>query len=106
MDRAAADAKGFQPIAPVLNAIKAADTRAGLATMMGRLSRMGLAAPFGNYVDADDKNPDAAIFQLAQGGLGMPDRDYSLSFEDSGLVQKREGYPRSAERRVGKAGVS
>ena len=91
MDRAAVDAKGFQPLAPVLNEIKAADSREALAGMMGRLSRMGLAAPFGNYVDSDDKNPDAAIFQFSQGGLGLPDRDYYLS-DDPGLVAKRAAY--------------
>ena len=91
MDRAAVDAKGFQPLAPALNSIREAGGLAELGTVMGQLSRMGLAAPFGNFVDSDDKNPDAAIFQFAQGGLGLPDRDYYLS-TDAGLVAKRDAY--------------
>jgi putative endopeptidase len=91
IDRASVDAKGFAPLAPVLNRIDAARDRAELAAIMGELARMGLAAPFGNYVDSDDKNPDRAIFQFAQGGIGLPDRDYYLS-ADPALVSKRNAY--------------
>src|SRR3546814_436985 len=91
MDREAANAKGVEPLAPVLQSIDEAGSRAELAVVMGRLSRLGLGTPFGNFVDSDDKNPDAAIFQLVQGGLGLPDRDYYLS-DDAGLVGKRNAY--------------
>src|SRR3546814_6422878 len=83
-----ANAKGVEPLAPVLQSIDEAGSRAELAVVMGRLSRLGLGTPFGNFVDSDDKNPDAAIFQLVQGGLGLPDRDYYLS-DDAGLVGQR-----------------
>jgi putative endopeptidase len=91
MDRQAVNAAGFSPIAPVLNRIDAARSKADLAAMMGDLSRMGVNAPFGNYVDSDDKDPNTAIFQLSQGGLGLPDRDYYLS-KDPALVAKRDAY--------------
>ncbi len=91
MDRAAVDSRGFQPLSPVLNQIKAARNRTELAGLMGRLSRMGVNAPFGNFVFSDDKDPNTSIFQLSQGGLGMPDRDYYLS-RDQALVSKRTAY--------------
>jgi putative endopeptidase len=91
MDRPQVNGKGFGPIAPVLGRIDAAKNRQELAAVMGELSRMGIGAPFGNYVDSDDKNPDSAIFQFAQGGLGMPNRDYYLS-KDAALVSKRNAY--------------
>src|SRR3546814_10237016 len=58
MDREAANAKGVEPLAPVLQSIDEAGSRAELAVVMGRLSRLGLGTPFGNFVDSDDKNPD------------------------------------------------
>jgi putative endopeptidase len=91
MDRQAVNGAGFAPIAPVLNRIDAARTKADLAALMGDLSRMGVTAPFGTYVDSDDKDPNTAIFQLSQGGLGLPDRDYYLS-TDPALVAKRDAY--------------
>ena len=91
MDRAAIDAAGITPLTPVLQSITAARTRADLAGVMGRLSRIGVGAPFGNFVDSDDKNPNSAILQFSQGGLGLPDRDYYLS-RDAGLVAKRNAY--------------
>ncbi len=91
MDRAAVNGAGFAPVVPLLQRIDAARTRADLAALMGDLSRMGVNAPFGNYVDSDDKDPDSAIFQLSQGGIGLPDRDYYLS-TDPALVAKRDAY--------------
>lgn len=91
IDRAAVNAAGIQPVQPMLQKIRGAADRPALAAIMGDLARAGVNAPFGNFVDSDDKNPDSAIFQFAQGGLGLPDRDYYLS-DDAGLVQKRNAY--------------
>jgi putative endopeptidase len=91
MDRATIDAAGVKPLAPILQTIAGARNQTELATIMGRLSRMGVNVPFGNFVFSDDKAPDTSIFQLAQGGLGMPDRDYYLS-SDAGLAAKRKAY--------------
>ncbi|HEX8533445.1 MAG TPA: M13 family metallopeptidase N-terminal domain-containing protein, partial [Allosphingosinicella sp.] len=79
MEREAVEAAGIRPLTPLLQSIKAAPNKGALAAVMGDLARVGLNSPFGNYVDSDDKNPDAAIFQLSQGGLGLPNRDYYLS---------------------------
>jgi putative endopeptidase len=91
MDRQAVNAAGFQPVVPILTRIGTTRSKADLAALMGDLSRMGVNAPFGNYVDSDDKDPDSAIFQLTQGGLGLPNRDYYLS-TDPALMAKRNAY--------------
>jgi putative endopeptidase len=91
MDRAAIDSRGFAPLVPMLRSMDSARTKAELAAVMGELSRKGVTAPFGNFVDSDDKDPDSAIFQFAQGGLGMPNRDYYIS-ADPGQVAKRRAY--------------
>ena len=91
MDRPAVNAAGLKPLAPTLAEIDGVKSKAGLVALMGKYSRMGVNVPFGNYVDSDDKNPDAPIFQLSQGGLGLPDRDYYLS-DDAGLAAKRTAY--------------
>lgn len=38
----------------------------------------GIAAFFGMSASPDAKNPDHTIYQLSQGGLGLPDRDYYI----------------------------
>ncbi|HEY0626355.1 MAG TPA: M13-type metalloendopeptidase [Allosphingosinicella sp.] len=91
MDRTAVNAQGFTPIAPTLNRIDAAKNKTELAALMGDLSRMGVNVPFGNFVSSDDKDPNTNIFQISQGGIGLPDRDYYLS-KDAGLVEKRNAY--------------
>jgi putative endopeptidase len=91
MEREAIEADGFRPLTPLLQTIRTAPNKAALAKVMGDLSRVGIGAPYGNYVDTDDKDPNSSIFQLTQGGLGLPDRDYYLS-KDPGLAAKRTAY--------------
>jgi len=81
MDEAAADAAGAKPLAPTIDAIKGAPSKAGLAAEMGRLLRIGVNQPFPFTVGQDDKNPDVYVVQFYQGGLGLPDRDYYLQAE-------------------------
>ncbi len=79
MDQAAANAKGAGPVKPWLAAIAAATDRDALAVEAGKLQRLGVAGPFRVGVGQDDKNPDAYIVSMYQGGIGLPDRDYYLN---------------------------
>ena len=81
MDEAAIETKGLAPIKAQLDAIAAIATRADLARAFAAANEGFGAAPFGIYVDADAKNPDAYAAYLVQSGLGMPDRDYFLKGE-------------------------
>ncbi|MET0248452.1 MAG: M13-type metalloendopeptidase [Sphingobium sp.] len=78
MDAATVEAKGVKPIQPWLAEVKGAKDKAALATLAGKAARAGIAWPVSFYVGQDDKQPDAYIVSLSQGGLGLPDRDYYL----------------------------
>ncbi|HET8613178.1 MAG TPA: M13 family metallopeptidase N-terminal domain-containing protein, partial [Sphingomonas sp.] len=91
MDEAAADKKGIAPIKPWLAEISAIKDKPALAAELARLGRMGVPDLFTTYIAPDDKNPSAYIAQFAQGGLGLPDRDYYLK-DDPKLAKIRTEY--------------
>lgn len=91
MDEKAIEAAGIAPLKPMLESIAALPHKAAVAAKMGDLVRQGISSPFAVYVDQDDKNPDAYIAILRQGGLGMPDRDYYLK-DDAALAKTRGEY--------------
>ncbi len=78
LDQDAIEKKGLAPITPMLDQIRAVKTRQQFMALMPKLLPQGVGALFGGYVGQDDKNPDAYIFQIGQGGTGLPDRDMYL----------------------------
>ncbi|AJA09384.1 endothelin-converting protein 1 [Sphingopyxis fribergensis] len=77
LDSATVEAKGFAPIQPWLNKIRAVE-KPGLAALLAEADRNGVQHFFGGYVGQDDKNPDVYTYIIFQGGIGMPDRDFYL----------------------------
>jgi putative endopeptidase len=78
LDEASVEAKGLTPIQPWLTEVRGIRTRADYARVAAKADRAGIPTLFGGYVGQDDRNPDEYIFQMFQGGIGMPDRDYYL----------------------------
>jgi putative endopeptidase len=78
MDEARVEKLGLKPIAPWLKRVRAVKSHADFAKLMPVAARNGVGALFGGYVGQDDKNPDVYIFQIFQGGTGLPDRDMYL----------------------------
>ena len=82
MDEAAIDAAGIKPIKPmqdkieILNAPGLANWRELLIDTIAEQAQTGMAPLFTFYVDQDARNTLRYIPQLAQGGIGLPDRDY------------------------------
>ncbi|HVW59345.1 MAG TPA: M13 family metallopeptidase [Puia sp.] len=76
MDSADIDKQGLEPLQKDLRDIDAIHTTADLLRVSAALHRKGTEVLFSEEVGQDDKNSDKMIFQLAQGGLGMPNRDY------------------------------
>ena len=69
---------GVRPLHPELNAIRASNTRAPLARIMGAsLTRFG-GSLFGVNIDTDLKDTAHYAVYLSQAGLSLPDRDYYL----------------------------
>ncbi|MGL5839830.1 MAG: M13 family metallopeptidase [Sphingorhabdus sp.] len=78
MDEAAVEKLGLKPIQPWLKQVRAVRSKADFEKLLPIAARNGVGALFGGYVGQDDKNPDNYIFQIFQGGTGLPDRDMYL----------------------------
>ncbi|MDO8653832.1 MAG: M13 family metallopeptidase [Undibacterium sp.] len=78
MDETQIEADGAKPLATALAQIAAIQTRDQLLTVIARHHQAGVSSLFNFYVDQDAKNTSRYIPQMAQGGLGLPDRDYYL----------------------------
>ncbi|MDI1250874.1 MAG: M13 family metallopeptidase [Lacunisphaera sp.] len=76
MDEAAIEMAGLTPLAPWFKEIAAIDSPAALIGVIARLQAQGLDAGFGFGVQVDEKDTTAMIAGFAQGGLGLPERDY------------------------------
>lgn len=82
MDEAAVEKLGMKPIAPWLKQVRGVKNKAAFEKLLPAAARNGVGALFGGFVGQDDKDPDAYIFQIFQGGTGLPDRDMYLVEND------------------------
>ena len=76
MDEVAIERAGLKPLQPWLDEFAAIKSPADLVSTIGRMQAAGLDAGFGFGVQIDDKDTTAMIAGFAQGGLGLPERDY------------------------------
>lgn len=89
MDTEAIERRGLDPVRPTMDAVAAIEDVRGLAAFLGRFERMGGHGLFGSYVDTDSKNSDRYVFNLVQGGLGLPDESY---YRDEKFAEVRDKY--------------
>jgi len=75
MDEAAIEAKGIVPIKADLAKITKIKDVKGLLAQFAANARMFRTSPFVTVVIQDDREPELHIAIIAQGGLGLPDRD-------------------------------
>ncbi len=94
MDSAKADKLGIKPIKPYLNQIDKVKDKKELIKLISKLQKTAFSPLFYFYASQDDKNSSMVISQLAQGGLGMGNRDYYTDNTDRAklLRQKYEEY--------------
>jgi putative endopeptidase len=78
MDQARAQALGAAPIAADLSEIRAVQTKADLAALMGRANEGFQPSIFRLETTVDSKSPDRYAAYVGQAGLGLPDRDFYL----------------------------
>jgi putative endopeptidase len=81
--------KQFAPIKPELDAIEQIKSKDDLFKLLGQFHKSGHGGIFYTSVDADAKDSGIYAFQMMQGGLSLPDRDYYLS---ENFAKQREGY--------------
>ncbi len=91
MDEAAVEKLGAKPIQPALTQIEELKSVRDMAPLVARLHLAGDTMLFGSGSQQDPDNSDAMIVGLAQGGLGLPDRDYYTK-EDAKSKEIRQRY--------------
>jgi putative endopeptidase len=78
MDETTIEARGDKPLQADLAAVRAANTKAKMATLMGKSSASFYSSVFGAFVSDDQKVAGRNAAYLSTGGLNLPDRDYYL----------------------------
>jgi putative endopeptidase len=91
MDSAAAEKAGLSGVQPFLDEVDAIASVDDMMQVIALLHKSSISAGFTFWIDSDDKNSNAMVAKLYQGGMGLPDRDYYL---DNSEKRKdiREGY--------------
>ena len=91
MDEAKVESLGAKPMQPDLEAIANLKNTNELAPLIAKLQISGVSVLFRSGPEQDPDNSDAMIVDVAQGGLGLPDRDYYLK-DDAKSKETRERY--------------
>jgi len=91
MNETAVEKLGAKPIQPDLQAIDALKSVREVAPLAAQLHLQGDSLLFGSGSQQDPDNSDAMIVVVAQGGLGLPDRDYYTK-DDAKSKEIRERY--------------
>ncbi|MEU7814877.1 M13-type metalloendopeptidase [Pseudonocardia sp. NPDC049154] len=102
MDTDGIEARGVEPLRPLLAEIVQAADKAELAAVLGRRQRHGRASLFGVYVATDAKDSDRYLVHLSQSGLGLPDESY---YREDAYAEIRAKYVTHLERLAGLVGL-
>ena len=103
MDTNRIDSLGFKPIEKQLQEVDAIKDTKQLLALVGQFHRVNIGGLFGSGVGADAKNSEIYAFELGQGGLSLPDRDYYLS---DGFAKIRTQYLEHVAKMLRMAGES
>lgn len=91
MNMDARNAHGVEPLKPEFERIDAISNYDELAVYFAMANKRSYAMPFGLGQYADFKDPTTYMIYAAQGGLGLPDREYYLNTDEKSR-QLREKY--------------
>jgi endothelin-converting enzyme/putative endopeptidase len=91
MDEATIEKKGVTPLAPELERINAAKSKAALIKEIAYLHQHATPALFAFYPQPDMHDSNATIAYIDQGGISLPDRDYYIK-DDAKSVETRQKY--------------
>jgi putative endopeptidase len=80
---------GFTPLRDDFARIDALKSPGELMRVLAGLHNINISAMFGAGVSPDSRNSGVYAFELGEGGLALPDRDYYLS---DGFAEKRAAY--------------
>ena len=82
MDSSDINKQGISPLKPEIDSIRAVRNITGLLHVAARLQEYGVNCLFYDGAGQDDKNSSQMVFQLWQGGLGLPNRDYYFKTDE------------------------
>ncbi len=99
----AIEAAGLSPVRKDLDRIAALRTYRDVAAFFGAPATQ-VGGPFRINITIDKKDPDSYIVDLAQFGLGMPDRDYYLR-DDKSSASIQEAYKKYLTDMLAFAGI-
>ena len=91
MDTAAIDARGFEPIKPILDKIDQIKNPADVLNFVAEQSQVGNRSLISMYIGIDQKQSDTYIAQLSQTGTNLPERGYYFR-TDSNTVATQDAY--------------
>ena len=91
MDSAKIEKDGLSPIKTQLDKINAITDINSLVNTVAEFKKIGSSTLFSDYVGQDSKNSEVMAYQLNQGGLGLPEREYYFK-TDSTTVNIRTQY--------------
>src|ERR1035438_9192558 len=91
MDTVSLEKQGLSPLQESLAIINKIGSTEDIINTAALFHKKGIGCMFGEYIAQDDKNSEAMAYQLYQGGLGMPNRDYYFN-TDSKTTNVREAY--------------
>ncbi|HSZ85060.1 MAG TPA: M13 family metallopeptidase, partial [Puia sp.] len=91
MDTVAIEKQGLSPLKEDLELINKINSVPDIIHVTAVFHKKGIGCLFGEYIAQDDKNSDVMAYQLYQGGIGMPNRDYYFN-TDSKSVAVRNAY--------------
>jgi putative endopeptidase len=93
MDTARIEGEGVTPLRPELARIEQIRSKDDCLRAIAFYQTCGVRPLYALYVGRDDKNSEAYVVDLYQGGIGLPDRDYYF-LDDSTTARIRGEYPR------------
>ncbi len=105
MDSVKLNEDGFSPIKPMLDKISAIKDRKEIMLVKAELAINGISTYFSNYVYGDPKNSTMNIFQMAQGGINLGEKEYYLD-TDEATVSVRNKYKEYVQKLFVLAGFS
>ena len=95
MNEGLADKLGAKPIQPELGQIRAVKTKDQFTGLMAKANSTGFATVFPIGIGIDAKSPKKYAVHAANGGLGLPDRDYYLQ---ASFAEKKAAYQAYVEK--------
>jgi predicted metalloendopeptidase len=92
MDESRIEAAGMRPLDAELAAIAKIQSKNELPALIAHFTQIGVTTPLEVGVVQDARHSTRYAFEIDQGGLGLPDRDYYLLNDDAKLRDIRAKY--------------